>query len=542
MQRLMAGALFAAGVMALAPCLSAQMVSAVQQDQFRSQWVGEQVDQLSYGGIFSPSSSLGAVVGSLQTPDEVQREVDASLASVKAPPPFVFKPSLGLGWQISNQGSQSTNSQGVATFNTDSSAFIAPSAACLYDRDHGPWHLSAGYSIGYRYFSNPNYTANGTGSLRNPLTQTAFLRTALEMSRYIFNAMLNGSSGTGYDISSGSNNRQTAATANTDMKYILSSVSTVALKAGYNIQNSSGSSNTPNNNVTTLFADLEPVYHLSDKTHVGALFGAGQSYQSLDSSQSIPVVDGNVNVGTVTINSTPTSTIRYAQTLGKVKYDVTGKLTVEAGLGVRQLWLINSTNISASSPVPIDGQTSLNFQTNSTQTLGFRPAWSAGLNYTPTAKTSLLVNVGEQGNDIVPQWNILLNWNPREKTSVTLGVSQSENYSNFIASQYLISRAISGTISQRLFSSLLFQLSGGYTQQKFQNVTGGQTQQQQRANQIPGSFYMVNASLSWKIRDWASLVNTVYYNSGQNIQGGVQGGGNSALSQMWYSIGLNFAL
>ena len=47
---------------------------SVQQDQFRSQWVGQQVDQSPSGAGFSSLGGLGALVGSQQTPDQVQRE------------------------------------------------------------------------------------------------------------------------------------------------------------------------------------------------------------------------------------------------------------------------------------------------------------------------------------------------------------------------------------------------------------------------------------------------------------------------------------
>lgn len=523
--------LFSAGL------LRGQYVPSVQQNQFRSQWVGESVDQMAYGGLFSPLAPLGAVVGALQTPDEVQREVDAALANVREKSPFAFKPELGVGWQISNQGNQSTTGTNT-TFGTASSPFIAPSAAVLYDRAHGAWDLSAGYSIGYRYYQNQNYVGNGTGSLRNPLSQTAFARASLQMSRYILNAMANASAGNGFDISSGSVNRQLGGAANADMKYLISSVSALAAKAGYSIQNSSGSQVTQNNNVSNFFADAEPVYHLSDKSHLSAIMGAGQSYQSLSSTNALTVTGDNGNTGTVNINTTPTSTVRYAQALGKVKYDVTGKLAVEAGLGARQLWLINTTNVSAASTVPVDGQTSANFNSGNTQNLGLKPAWSAGFNYTPTAKTSLLVTTGALGSDVVPQFNLVLNWNPREKTAFLLGLSQTQNFSNIAASQYLIQRGVSGTLSQQFFSSVILQLTGGYTQQEYKNITGGSTPQGGAANQIPGSYYLLNASLSWKIRQWATLVNTFNYNSGQAIQGN----NNNALDQMWYSISLNFAL
>lgn len=517
--------------------LRAQSPPSVQQSQFRSQWVGESVDQMAYGGLFSPFAPLTAVVGALQTPDEVQREVDASLANVQAKSPFAFKPQLGLGWQISNQGSQTTTGTNTV-YGTDSSAFIAPSAALLYDRAHGPWDLSAGYSVGYRYYQNQSYVGNGTGSLRNPLSQTAFARATLEMSRYILNAMVNASAGNGYDISSGSNNQQIAASANADMKYLISSVSALAAKAGYSIQNSSGSQVTQNNNVSNFFADAEPVYHLSDKTHLSAILGVGQSAQTISSTNAVTVTGDAGNPGTLNIDTTPTSTTRYAQSLGKVKYDITGKLSVEGGLGARQLWLINSTNVTATSTVPLDGQTSTHIHSNYTQNLGLKPAWTAGFNYTPTAKTSLLVTTGELGSDVVPEFNAVLNWIPREKTAVALGLSQSQSYSNVAANQYLVSRGLTGTLTQQFFSSVIFQLTGGYTTQEYKSATGGSAPKGGVANQIPGSYYLLNATLTWKIRQWVSLVNTFNYNSGQTISGG----GNNALDQMWYSISLNFAL
>ena len=521
--------------------LHAQYVPTVQQSQFRSQWAGESVDQMAYGGIFSQFAPMGAVVGALQTPDEVQREVDASLANVQAKSPFAFKPSLGVGWQISNQGSQTTTGTNTV-YGTDSSAFIAPSGAVLYDRAHGPWDLSAGYSVGYRYYQNQSYVGNGTGSLRNPLSQTAFMRASLQMSRYILNVMANAAAGNGYDISSGSNNQQVGGSANADFKYLLSDVSAIAAKTGYSINNSSGSQVTQNNSISNFFADAEPVYHLSDKTHLSAILGVGQSYQSIQSTNAFTLSDSTgVKYANVNSNSTPTSTTQYAQVLGKVKYDITGKLTGEIALGARQLWLINSTNTTVTlTPIPpappVLPPKPVN--TKQTQNLGLKPAWSAGFNYTPTAKTSLLVTAAALGSDVVPQFNAALNWNPREKTAVLLGLSQNQNYSSGASNQYLISRGITGTVTQQFFSSVIFQLTGGYTMQEYKSASGGSTSTRGYANQIPGSYYLLNASLTWRIREWVNLVNTFNYNSGQTISGG----GNNALDQMWYSISLNFAL
>lgn len=529
---------------AVVPGVVAQGVPTVQQSQFRSQWAGEQVDQIPLGGTITPMNSLGAIVGALQTPDEVQREVDSSLSGLKQKSPFAFKPSLGVGWMVSNQGTQTArNGQNVqatqANFGTGSSPFVAPSGAFLYDRDHGPWALSAGYSVGYRYYTDPNFTANGTGSLRNPLSQTALLRSILEMSRYVWSTLVTASLGNGFDLSSGSNNQQFNFNGNTEMKYLLSSSSAVAAKAGYNYQNSSGSTVTQNNSISGYYANLSPIYEVSDKTHLSGIIGAGASYQTFNNTQSIPVTSVDetgttIQTGTASISSTPTSTLQFVQSLGKIKYDVTGKFVVEASLGARQLWLNNSTNVSIST-----GSQSQAANTADNQNLGLRPAWTLGFNYTPTAKTSLVFSMGEQGSDIVPGFNLLLNWNPREKTSVSLGLSQMQNYSNIAAGQYLISRGILGTVNQRFFSNVTLMLSGGYTAQFYQNITGGITPTQGPAAQIPGSYYLANASLVWRIRDWVNLENTIYYNSGATIQAG---GNNSALSQTWYTISLNFAL
>jgi hypothetical protein len=474
--------------------------------------------------------------------------VDSSLSGVKQKSPIAFKPSLGVGWMVSNQGTQN-NSSGTSstatpnaqtTYGTGSSPFVAPSGAFLYDRDHGPWALSAGYSVGYKYYTNPDFVANGTGSQRNPLSQTALLRSVLEMSRYVWSTLFTASYGNGFDLSSGSNNQQVNFNGNTEMKYLLSSSSAVAAKAGYNYQNSSGSSVTQNNSVSGYYANLSPIYEVSDKTHLSGIIGAGASYQSFNNTQTVPVTSVDettgktVQTGTASISTTPTSTVQFVQSLGKIKYDVTGKLVVEVSLGARQLWLNNSTNNSVSI-----GTQNRSVNSNYNQNLGLKPAWTVGFNYTPTAKTSLVFSMGEQGSDIVPEINLLLNWAPREKTSVSLGLSQSENYSNIAASQYLISRGIIGTINQRLFSNVTFMLSGGYTTQFYQNITGGSTPTKGAAVQIPGSYYLANASLVWKIRDWVNLSNTIYYNSGTTIQAG---GNNSALSQTWYSISLNFAL
>lgn len=494
--------------------LVAQGVPTVQQNQFRSQWVGEQVDQIPLGGTITPLNGLGAVVGSLQTPDEVQREVESSLAGVQAKSPFSFKPSLGAGWQISNQGVQQTNA-GVVSYHEGSSAFASPAFAFLYDREHGPWAISAGVSAGYQYFVNPNYTGAGTGSSRNPLNSTALFRAALEMSRYIINALFTASSGNGFDITSGSYNVQTTVSGNIETKYLLSDYAALDTKAGYSLQNSSAGSNTPNNNTVSDYFNFAPVYDVSDKTHLSIILGAGQSTQSLQQGSSAPGNAATTNNQSVNRN--------YAESMAKVKYNFTGKLTADVGLGARYV----ASNIPNSRDV------------------GLKPAWAFGLGYTPTAKTSITFSTGEQGSDIQPELNFLLNWNPRQKTQVSLGVTQSESFANSVSAQYLIQRGIVGTVTENLSTSVTASLSGGYTAQNYVNLSANQTSSQS-TSQLPPTYYNATFAVNWKIRDWVTLVNSVNWNSGQQAlrQSAVNGGNSSAKysPQEYYSISLNFAL
>jgi len=538
MPRLLRGAI-AVVCLASGISLRGQGVPTVQQTQFRSQWVGEQVDQLLTQGIISPFTGLGAIVGSLQTADQVQRETEAALANPVKGSPFTFKPALGVGWQINNQGLLSTNkvvtsgpkgptTNSVTTYQTGSSPFLAPSLAALYSRDHGPWTISAGYSAGYQYFVNQNFVGNGTGNQRNPFNQTAMFNAALEMSRYSLESSITAASGNGYDVAAGVNNTQTTVNATVGSKYQLASHSFMDLRAGYNIQNASGSSNTPNNNITSFFANLSPVYDLSDKTHLSTILGIGQSGQSLQAGTQTP---GSTNA----LSSQQNQTRTFAQLLEKVKYEFSGKFTFDVSAGARYVTEKGITNATDE---------------------GLSPAWGVGFSYTPTPKISTSLSAGVQGADVSPGINYIINYQPREKTALSLTASQSQNFAQNVSGQYLVSQSIMGTVTQKLFntsydsdpmakagnsglSDVTLNITGGYTHQSYKNLST--TANSQNTTQLPQAFAILQGSIVWKIREWVSLVNQVNYNGGQT-QGGQGVYGNNQRAQMWYSVSLNFAL
>jgi hypothetical protein len=162
-----------------------------------------------------------------------------------------------------------------------------------------------------------------------------------------------------------------------------------------------------------------------------------------------------------------------------------------------------------------------------------------GLTYTPTPKVSTSFSAGVLGADVTPGINYILNWQPREKTSLSLTASQSQNFAQNVSSQYLVSQSIMGTITQKFFTDVNLNITGGYTQQTYKNLSS--TANGQNTSQLPQAFTILQATLIWNIRDWVSLNNSIYYNGGQT-QGGQGIYGNNQQAQMWYSISLNFAL
>jgi hypothetical protein len=175
----------------------------------------------------------------------------------------------------------------------------------------------------------------------------------------------------------------------------------------------------------------------------------------------------------------------------KVHYIYSPKLIFDIGLGSRYV----SSTIA-----------------NSLYT-GLKPAYTLGISYSPTEKTSLSLASGLQASDVTPELNLSLAWRPRDKTQFSLGVSQTEQFANSLSGEYIVSRGISGSVTQNLFSSVTLA-------------------------QLPPSYYFGSFSIYWHIQQWVNFVNSLTVNSGQQQAG--SGGG--IHPQYLYSIGLNFSL
>ena len=123
------------------------------------------------------------------------------------------------------------------------------------------------------------------------------------------------------------------------------------------------------------------------------------------------------------------------------------------------------------------------------------------------------------------------------KTQFSLGISQTEQFANSLSGEYVVTKGVSGTVTQKLFSSVNLAFTGGYATQNFVNLSS-ENIPGQSSNQLPSSYYYGSLSLYWRIEEWVNFVNSLTVNSGQ--QQAASGGGNHP--QYLYSIGLNFSL
>jgi hypothetical protein len=292
------------------------------------------------------------------------------------------------------------------------------------------------------------------------------------------------SSGSGYDIVSGSNNWQTSASASLSIRYILTEQASIGAAGSVAYTNNSyaqaavgeivqPASNNLNTSVSA-FAD----YLVTPKTNARLLVSAGQDLQSFD--------DG-ISEGR-----------RYLDGMLQLTYQLAPKFSIDAGGG---MGYVADQNI----PDP--------------EFVGWRPVYTAGINYTPTEKTYLKANFGMQGADIRPNFSLIAGWNAREKTRLSLSIYQNQGFSSLSPDQYNITRGIIGTISQSLFTGIDLSLSGGYEQSEYASLT---SEPLSSTADGPPDYFLTQATLYWRIREWLAWQNSFMLSTGQGNQDQLQ--------------------
>jgi hypothetical protein len=236
----------------------------------------------------------------------------------------------------------------------------------------------------------------------------------------------------------------------------------------------------------SVFAD----YLLTPKTNLRFTLSAGQDAQAFVGASS----EGRL----------------YFDAMLTLTYQIAPKFSIDAGGGVGYVVDENIT----------DGKYA-----------GLRPVYTGAINYTPTEKTYFKASISMQGADIMPNFSLVAGWNARVKTRLSLSVYQNQGFSSLSPDQYNITRGLLGTVSQELIKGISLSLSGGYEQSLYEGLDGAQNAP--AAVEGPSDYWLANASLYWRFREWLAWQNSLMVSTGQ-------GDSNELQTRFTSSLNMNF--
>lgn len=450
------------GLLAVASPVLAQVTTNVQgtvsQEAFRSRWVGPQADDLV-------SRAQGLDPGLMEAESQFEEWLREGLYVG----PVRVSPGVAFGWEYSDQ-----QNGGTATDPSDnSSLFIAPTLALLYDREIGPWSVRAAYGGGYRYYFNPDYTAGGGGGQRNPLSQSASLAIGHLGARHSANLLASGSYGIGEDVNTGDNFIQTNLNIGGNWQYVLTAFSNVGLQAAYGVSiNDGAGGGTQNSDITSYNFGSYVDWLTTGKLRLRWNVGAGGASQDIEGS-------GDVQR-------------RFLQSLISANYVVTEKLVVDVGLGLAYL---EDQGI------------------NAPKFVGTRAVYNVSVSYEPTEKTAIQANIGLEGADIRPDAGLSIFWNPRVNTRLSLSVYQNQNFSLTSSQVVQVNRGFTAGVTQRIFSKVDLSLSGGY--QETENVSLSNDV----SNGADQSYGFGSLSIRWGLNKWSSFQSSLWMSTGPTNAG-----------------------
>jgi len=459
---------------------TSQTVLTVREAEFRSRWAGPQEDREATPQYFEPN-------GGLDEPDPEPSPPAQTLATISENMdlladnfrrrlhfgPLEFSLGLNSGWEYSSQTStgEASNSAGRT------SLFSSPTLAIRYEREIGLWSVAARFASGYTYYFNQDYTAAGQGAQRNPLSMTTGIDIGYNSTRLTLSLSASASTGSGYDIITGSNNWQTSGSTSLSARYIITeSVSTgAAASISYSktsdAQVATGQTAQPNSNTLNVGVSTFVDYLVSPKTNLRFILSAGEDLQTLQNG-----VDGGR---------------RFADSMLMLTYQIAPKFSVDAGGGVGYV-----TDQDIANP----------------ESVGVRPVYNLAISYTPTEKTYFKTSYSFQGTDIRPNFSLVAGWNARAKTRLSLSVYQNQGFSSLSPDQYNVTRGALVTVSQTLIKGISLSLSGGYEQSQYVALSSTENT---NATEGPPDYFLTSATVSWRLREWASWQNTMMVTSGQ---------------------------
>ena len=472
-------------------------VATVDEVIFRSRWVGQQVDRPEQIGMVPMDEGIRPV-------EDFATKVREGLhiGSLR------IRPGLALGWDYSDR-----NAEGDATtgLQNDQSFFIAPSLGLTYARDTGPWSILGRYGGAYTYFLNPDYTANGTGSGRNPFNNTLALGLGHSGMRHSAEISGNASYGNGENIQAGGDTTTFVGNVGLNYSYLINEFFTTGAYARYDTQITRyEEADQEGSDLISLRAGAYLDWLATGKTTVGLKFEAGRVSSKIIESVApeptptptpAPLAPGATPRPTPAPTPTPEPVLvendpqvrQFAQVLVAGAHNLTAKILVVAGIGASYTVDENIIDVD-------DKYT------------GVRPVYLLGAQFDPSEKTTLRAYTSFQGADVVPSYGFSATWRPRINTSLTFSAYQTQNFSITSIDQFQVNRGFVLGIQQTLFSKLSVGLSGGWQQVESISLSSAV----EAAD--PTEYAFVAGSLNWSINSWASWVATVRASTGNQAE------------------------
>jgi hypothetical protein len=112
-----------------------------------------------------------------------------------------------------------------------------------------------------------------------------------------------------------------------------------------------------------------------------------------------------------------------------------------------------------------------------------------------------------------------------------MSLYQNQGFSSLSPDQYNVTRGILGTVSQRLIKGIDLSLSAGYEQSLYVGLDGAKDAP--AAVEGPTEYWLTNASLYWRFREWIAWQNAFMVSSGQ-------GDSNQLQTRFTSSLNLSF--
>ncbi len=504
--------------------LVAQTVSTVRETEFRSRWVDQQVDR--------PQLEVGSQIPLRGADEGFGEGVARSLTSLFRTGPVVFRAGLSTGYEYTSQEANAAFTEQPS----NGSFFAAPTIAAFYDRDVGPWTVSARYSIGYLYYFDRNYVGAGGSpgiagqkvrvvveperdvQVRDPSRDTVRfvggIREVVPGFRTERRAAVTEERIVGGQEARAPAEALPSQSAGLDFRVTLSRL-TVRSSGGAAFGTGFDTNRGRNQDRLTLNETLAADYQVTEYTRAGVLlFGTYERNSQVGDTGSAEVFTRLGASAYADYFITGKSRLRleistgndvrsfaaggeeervYQQVQLRANFTPTEKLALEASIGVG---LTETTG-------------------SSTEQDGLRNVYSLTATYKPTEKVSARLYVGLEATATEPEVSLSLEWRPRDTTAVSLSAYQLSGASTLSFSQNRISRGFLASAQQRLFQRGTLALSTGWEQYRDISASGASSELD------PYSFYA--ASFSYEFSRWLVL-QALYRSSSQSTSAVGTGG------------------